>query len=338
MGRILPTLCLLLVALAAGSGCAAFHRLSANHKDIDPKQAKREDETLESFESQRDQAQLMAAHARWREGNLRACREALEGLLARNASHVEARLLLVQVLLSEEKFDVARGYLEQLQTERPADARVQHTLGLVLELSGDESGAQTHYRRAAELEPENPEYSLSVRNLDQPSTAAAPTDTAAVQASATADATTAQPPVAAEVEQVLAAAAEALQADDAARARDLLTKAVALDSEPPQAAIRAAVLALRYAHPELAVFVLQPFAQGSNHSAALARTLGAAYYRQGDYARAQSALEQALSLDNTNGLSYLLMGCTLEKLGQSEAAKSNLEQAGRLDPRLRSQR
>jgi hypothetical protein len=36
-------------------------------------------------------------------------------------------------------------------------------------------------------------------------------------------------------------------------------------------------------------------------------------------------------------LAYLLMGCTLDKLGQAEAAKSHLEQARRLDPRLRAQ-
>jgi Tfp pilus assembly protein PilF len=84
--------------------------------------------------------------------------------------------------------------------------------------------------------------------------------------------------------------------------------------------------------------VVQPVAKRHNDSAALARTLGTAYYRQGDYPAAQSALEQALSLDNSSGLAYLLMGCTLEKLGQTEAAGANFEQARRLDPRLRMQR
>ncbi len=83
--------------------------------------------------------------------------------------------------------------------------------------------------------------------------------------------------------------------------------------------------------------MLQPVAQRFNDSAALVRTLGVAYYRQRDYQRAQRAFEQALSLDNSSGLAYVLMGCTLEKLNQPEAAQANFERARSLDPRLRLQ-
>ncbi len=143
----------------AGSGCASFRQIGG--KDVAKQQVERTADNLATFEAQRNEAQFLAAQARWREGNMKDCREALDSLLVRDATHLGARLLLVQVLLSEEKFDVARGYLEQILTERPADARVQHTMGLVLQADGKEAEAAAYYKRAAELEPETQEYAES---------------------------------------------------------------------------------------------------------------------------------------------------------------------------------
>jgi hypothetical protein len=39
-------------------------------------------------------------------------------------------------------------------------------------------------------------------------------------------------------------------------------------------------------------------------------------------------------LDNSAGLSYFLMGCTLKKLDQPEAAASHFARAAELDPRF----
>ena len=60
--------------------------------------------------------------------------------------------------------------------------------------------------------------------------------------------------------------------------------------------------------------------------------LGAAYYRSGDYQSSQVALQQALSLDKSSALAYLLMGCTLAKLGQQQAADDHFRRPP-LDPR-----
>jgi tetratricopeptide (TPR) repeat protein len=346
MRPMIVRLALLATMMAAASGCAGLGRLSSSTVDIDAQQEQRAAEALESFETKRDDAQLMAAQARWREGNLKACRQGLEELLARDPTHLESRALLIQVLLSEEKYDLARGYLDQVLAERPADAKAHHTMGLVLQLQGSETKALAYYRRAAEIQPENKEYALSCAVMEgfcqaTPDQCGATQDgvqacaACAVDADASqADAVAARP----DVEQALDDAHNAIMSDDVQKARDLLTKAVSLDTQTPRVAIRAAVLALRQRHPELAIFVLQPLAERFNDSAALHRTLGTAYYRHHDYQDALSALEQALSLDNSNALSYLLLGCTLEKLGQSETAKTHLEQAGRLDPRLRVQR
>ena len=84
---------------------------------------------------------------------------------------------------------------------------------------------------------------------------------------------------------------------------------------------------------DLAVDLLQQCADLYDDSAGVQRTLGAAYYRTGDYRSSQVALQQALSLDKSSPLSYFLMGCTLVKLGRSEAAAMHFRQAGMLDPR-----
>jgi tetratricopeptide (TPR) repeat protein len=326
-----------LVALA-GSGCATFKTMALPSEDIGQKQSQRTEETVQAFEEQRNQAQFMAAQARWREGNLKACRESLESLLARVPAHLEARLLLVQVLLSEEKFDVAKGYLEQILAERPADARAQHTMGVLLEAKGEQQAALACYKQAAELEPENQEFALCYRTLEQQSQASAASHQDADGPARSQDASrvrsASERP---EVERAFDDAERQLIAGDIPAARDALARAVSFESDKPRLPIRAAVLALRHQQPQLAVFVLRPLADRFVDSAAFQRTLGTACYRAGDYPSAQSALEQALSLDKSSALAYLLMGCTLEKLGHLEAARTHLEQARRLDPRLRLQ-
>jgi Tfp pilus assembly protein PilF len=139
---------------------------------------------------------------------------------------------------------------------------------------------------------------------------------------------------AAGVEAALGDAERALVAGDVAKARVFLSKAVTLDAANPHAVVRAGVLALRYEQPELAIQVLKPAQSRFSDSAALERTLGMAHYRKGDFPAAQTSLERAISLDKSHALSYLLMGCTLEKLGQTQAAAAHLDQARRLDPRL----
>ena len=382
MRRARPSLLLLAAAvLGATSGCAGVGRLTSTTNGIDSEQQQRATETIADFEEKREHAELMAAQARWREGNLAACRQGLDELLSRDPTHMEARALLIQVLLSEEKYDVARGYLEQVLAARPADAWANHTMGLVLQMQGSDAEALTYFRRAAELQPDNQEFALSRRALELACAAShdacrvgdhdkaggsaicrsgtqcgtdactdcSPGKQCAVEtcgecgphkpgSAETAAAGDAASPATSEANRALTDAEEALKTDNVQDARDLLTRAVSLGDASPRIAIRAAVVALRQRHPELAGFVLQPLAERYRDSAALHRTLGTAYYRQGDYQGALSAFEQALSLDNSNGLSYLLMGCTLEKMGQADQARSHFEQAGRLDPRLRVQR
>jgi tetratricopeptide (TPR) repeat protein len=101
----------------------------------------------------------------------------------------------------------------------------------------------------------------------------------------------------------------------------------------PNAASQA-VAALEQGQPAQAAEIARSALREHADSAALCRILGVAEYRRGRYAAAQSAFQQALSLDNTNGLSYFLMGCTLARLGQQAAADRHLAKARVLDPRF----
>ncbi len=102
----------------------------------------------------------------------------------------------------------------------------------------------------------------------------------------------------------------------------------------PQIPISAAVIALESNQPETAASIARLGIAFHPSCAGLHRTLGAALYRTGDYASSQVALQQALSLDNTAALSYFLMGCVSEKLGDTEAAQTHFARATELDPNL----
>jgi uncharacterized protein HemY len=99
------------------------------------------------------------------------------------------------------------------------------------------------------------------------------------------------------------------------------------------AILKEAAASLRSGNPAQAIDLLHPAAEQFPDSAGVFRMLGAAYYRQADYAAARKALQTALALDKDNALSYFLMGQALKKLGQSEQAEQMLHEAARLDPR-----
>lgn len=111
-------------------------------------------------------------------------------------------------------------------------------------------------------------------------------------------------------------------------------RAMADKPDDPQIPIAAAIAALRSNHPEVAVGVLEPAARQFPRSAVIQRILGTAHYRRGDYRSAQAVLQQALSLDKSNALSYFLLGCTQTKLGATEAAERCFRQAQLLDPKF----
>jgi Tfp pilus assembly protein PilF len=108
---------------------------------------------------------------------------------------------------------------------------------------------------------------------------------------------------------------------------------IADDPHNRQIVLQTALSALRQGQAAKAIAILAGHRDDLADSAPWFRTLGAAYYQEGDYRSAHSALERALSLDDTSAAAHFLLGCTLSKLGQPEPAERHYEQARTLDPK-----
>lgn len=100
-----------------------------------------------------------------------------------------------------------------------------------------------------------------------------------------------------------------------------------------ESAVRLAVDALQSNQPDVALDLLRDALAQFPDSAVLWRTLGAAHHQKGEFQSAQSALRQALSLDNSSPLAYFLLGQSLRSQGQQEQAKRYFQAAADLDGR-----
>jgi tetratricopeptide (TPR) repeat protein len=136
-----------------------------------------------------------------------------------------------------------------------------------------------------------------------------------------------------------AARAEAAR-DPSASERRLadFNRRVAAEPDNLQIVLAEAAYSLRSHRPDVAADVVSASLKRHPEAAALYRMLGAARYQQGDFRAAQVALEQALSLDNADALAYFLMGSTLARLGNADAARQHFAEAARLDPRIAASR
>jgi tetratricopeptide (TPR) repeat protein len=242
--------------------------------------AERDREALREFEENRERAEFEAAQQSWDRGDAQGCEEMLARLLARNAGHRDARLLMAEVHLAGGRVQEARQQVEEALRTDPDDPRAQYARGLVLDAAGQPTEALACYERAA------------------------------------------APWAGGDGSDALAGFAEAVSGEP----------------NDPQLPLAAAAAALRHNQPELAIELLQPAEKQLPNSAAIQRTLAVAYYRLGDYASSQVALQQALSLDKSSALAYFLMGCTLTKRGQPESAEAHFRQAQSLDPRYQLRR
>ena len=362
------TVCLL---LASATGCAALrmpNKLVKN--DVSQQRETRSQDAIRQFEQQRDAAEFEAARARWeQQRDPKGCREELEKLLARNPRHRDALLLLAELHLSEDNTPEAHKQAKAALDFYPNDPHVQYTMAMAMDAMGQSSDALGYYERATKMAPDSELYAEGYRTArqavretihrskatvlevagptsDSPNglTATAYTQ-APTPASRAADSDSAQGAAPADsagnaesdpAKELVRKGQTALAEGDTETALNRFHEAAATRPDNPQIPISAAVAALRANQPDIALELLGPAAKRFPNSAALHRTLGAAQYRRGDYKSSQVALQQALSLDKSSALSYLLMGCTLAKLGQREAAEANFRQARSLDSRYNS--
>ena len=414
--RLLKAAWLIALVTTVTAGCATLKTSLPQAEDISQKRRERNRAAIRSFAENRDLAEFQAAQARWEQGDIEGCREDLQRLLERTPDHLEARLLLAESLLSDNRPGEAVRCLEPAMPRHSDDARVYYTMGLALEALGRRDGAVAYYERAVELEPDNEVYAVSyqpdlmsgalpdglpespmeptgplseprARSAEVSSTArevpeelpaglpsgpigsagpirsAAPFDpehpaalnaedsarpatsgrrvfhVQTVDSDAAADSAEANDPAgdtapaSASASMLVRKGAAAMAAGSVEVARAYFREAIGFEPHNPKLPISAAVASLRHNQPDVAVELLEQAATVFPDSAAIHRILGTALYRRGDYKSSQVALQHALSLDKSSALAYLLMGCTLVKLGQSESAESYFRQARTIDPR-----
>ncbi len=352
--------CVLLSVLTAG--CAGVDLTGAEGKAVTEKLKQRNKEVTADFEAKRDAAEFQAAFACFKQGDAVGCEQQLCQLLQRNPDDRDARLLAAEVCLDDNRTGEAFSHVEQAVEAHPDDPQVAYTMGLVLDATGQEAGATVYYQLAAEREPENELFALAhltalesaelapVGRVSNPSPnslalVGKPTElemvaramrsgAPAVQESSRSGPVDSGKPISAEpVPTTFQQACRELERGSPEEAALLFREAVATSPNDPHIPISAGVTALRHNQPALAVDLLLPAKHRFLRCVEIYRVLGTAYYRLGDYKSSQVALQQALSLDKSSGLSYFLMGCTLAKLGQQEAARDHLKQARTLNPR-----
>jgi Tfp pilus assembly protein PilF len=151
-------------------GCASFASPELSDKRVD-RQARRKVD-LAVFEGKRDDAQLAAASDRIEQGDVLAAEKLLVTLVERTPDHAEARLLLADLWVAQERMPAAEEQLRILLEQHPDNARAHHALGLLYDVTDQQAKAASHFRRAAELAPQDETFRLSLNASE--STAPAP--------------------------------------------------------------------------------------------------------------------------------------------------------------------
>lgn len=287
---------------------------------------------------------------------------ALSKFLAKEPRHIEAGILQAEIDLENGRDAAARDRMERMVIRHPDNSQVRRACGLVYQAIGADERAAECLARAEALERgESREFAAIV-----PTTAEADLEEAAPAADSAAapavvsdeevltaapvvlEAAELSPPAKAEetpegVKEVLTAeltpqqyfergvAELGLGQTDAARAS--FEAAFAADSENTRLRSDAALQSLQSEQPELARTIAREGARKFPQSAGLHRLHGMAALRLGHNQEAEAALRQSLSLDNSQALTYFLLGSVLDRLGKTDSAQWHLRQAAKLDGR-----
>lgn len=357
--RVLTVALLLALVLPWANGCQSLSSWKQVTKETRPTHKQRQADVAQHIGRQRDVAEYRSALDAYQQGDLARCRAALEPMLKRNPDHLEGQLLLAETLAADGRAAEAAEQLQAVAKRHPRDARVQYTLGMLWDAKGDSKQALECYQRAAQEEPQNEVYQISYRTAARAAGVTVPVEVAAAAAEPKGTASTEialaghqesaeksdspgankpsgrtetkTPPAA---DPRLSAAVASLRQGADATALEQFRELITASGGNSQVVLSAAVAALQANRPEMAIALIMPALDQTPPSAALYRALGTAHYRRGDYSASQTALQQALSLDNSSALSYFLMGCTLSKLGQTAAAEEHFRQAQKRDPRF----
>ena len=343
-----PTVCFSYLLVLIGSlpplaGCAALPAASPQPPDVHAESAERKEATAREFEQKRDLAQYQAALARFQQNDTPGCQKTLQDLLQRSPQHYEARLLRAELMLLAGELQQTKEQLEELLNERPEDAAARHMAGLLLEAQDNLPGAVGQYEQAVRFAPENQAYRTTLQVAQETLTdrkTGGGDGITRVSANLPVDSTgsTSAPRQTASRRRGASVAGsaleQALQANDQQAIDEHVAAVAVTATDDPQAVIAAAGALLKHNQPAQARQLLEAAKSRFSTSAPLYQSLATACYRSGDFQAAYDALQTSLSLDKSSGLSYFLMGCTLSKLGERQAAESHFLRAAALDPRF----
>ena len=157
----------LILFVCLTTGCASLRERMAPGKAPAEQRIERKEAVLESFDAQRTQAQYEAALERANGGDLKSCEEMLRAILARKSDFVDARLKLAELLWVAGDLHAAELELRAAVASEPDRADAHHTLGILLDALDRRDESLSHLRRAAELEPTNGLFQLSLPGADR---------------------------------------------------------------------------------------------------------------------------------------------------------------------------
>ena len=286
----------------------------------------------------------------------------LNKFLAKDPRHIEAGILQAEIDLENGKDAEARDRMERMVIRFPENSQVRRACGLVYQAIGADERAAECLARAEALERGDAQDATAImpaaHETDLNEAAPAASSTSATVAVSDEDVLTAAPVVIEANELSPAATAEAapegmkevltaeltsqqlfdrgvaelgLNQTDAARVS--FEAAFAADSENTRIRCDAALKSLQSEQPELARSIAREGARKFPQSAGLHRLHGMAALRLGHNQEAEAALRQSLSLDNSQALTYFLLGSVLDRLGKTDSAQWHLRQAAKLDGR-----
>ncbi len=92
----------------------------------------------------------------------------LERLLKRDPQHLEAGLLLAELMILEQQPEQASAQLKQILARHPQHPGALHAMGSLLEAEGKPQEALAYFQEASRLAPDNQEYKISCQQSRQP--------------------------------------------------------------------------------------------------------------------------------------------------------------------------
>ncbi|HID75097.1 MAG TPA: tetratricopeptide repeat protein [Planctomycetaceae bacterium] len=138
----------LILLVAALSGCRWSGTVAPWPHDLAEPRRARHEAAATTFEQSRAGAEYREAEQQWEEGDAAGCIQRLERLLERNPDYWEARVLLAEVLLTQDQPERARQWLLPAIRDHSDHPRLHYTMALALEKLGHAEEANAFYRRA----------------------------------------------------------------------------------------------------------------------------------------------------------------------------------------------